>query len=96
MITELKENKLVLAIVGLLLASLLGWGTWVTVELFAQDKGMAMAEKDKQSISGSIGEVKKEIVDIKSAIAKSAEKINDNQEEILKILLDIKREAKRR
>jgi len=96
MITALKEDKIILSIIGILVISLLGWGTWVTVDLFAQEKMIAVLEKDRQSLREDMGEIKGEIREVKKDLSKATEKINDNQAEMLIILLDIKKEARRK
>jgi peptidoglycan hydrolase CwlO-like protein len=96
MVKDIRENKVVLALLSLFVASILGWGTWVTVELFAQDKNIAVSEKDRQGISKTLENIKKDAEEVKIDVKKMAEKMADNQEEMLKILLDIKKESKRR
>ena len=96
MITALKEDKIILSVIGILVISLLGWGTWVTVDLFAQEMLIAVLEKDRQSLREDMGEIKGEIREVKKDLSKATEKINDNQAEMLIILLDIKKEARRK
>lgn len=93
-----KENKLTSLLLSLLCVSVLSWGTWVTVQIFAGDSSVEENKKDNQSISQSIAEVKSDLKDFKKEtkedIRRVEEQANKNQKEILTILLDIKKDNK--
>ena len=102
-----KENKLISVILGILFSSIITynilWGTWVTNQIFCQAERVsshdAAQKEESKSVSKQIEEVKGEIGDLKREVKEEGIKLRkdivDNQKELLKLLIDIKRNGKK-
>ena len=96
--TIIKENKLTATIVGFLLVSILGWGTWVTHQVFAEDKNRAVNESERKVVAQAIDEIKTDLKEIKKETKEDLQKLDDqiaiNQQKTMEILLDLKKSSK--
>ena len=98
-----KENKLISLILGILFSSIITYGTWVTNQIFSQASKMSSHEagqkEESKSISKQVDEIKGEIGDLKKEVKEEGVKLRkdivDNQKELLKLLIDIKRDGKK-
>lgn len=93
-----KENKLVSSMIGFLFTCVILWGIWTTCQINAQDKENALNKNDNQSISKQVDEIKVEITsfkkEVKEDISALKKDIGDGQKELLKLLIDIKKNNK--
>ena len=94
----IKENKLLSVSVSILMAALLSWGIWVTSSIYGQEKNTAITKEEGKTITQSVEEIKQDIKefkkDVKEDLAKMGDKMNKNQEEVLKILIQIEKNKK--
>lgn len=104
------ENKLISVTFGFLFTFLITWGTWVTNQIFcnkevisshaavqvAEDKTVSQGIKE---VKGEVKEVKEELSRVKKEVGEEGVKLRkdiaDNQKELLKLLIDIKRDGKK-
>ena len=97
----IKDNKMISAFAGFLIL----WGIWVTNSIFSQEKNKALNEGEKQTISQSVKEIKSDVAEfkkeVKADLQRVEDQINNNQkenkkdtQEMLKILIDIKKNSK--
>jgi 5-bromo-4-chloroindolyl phosphate hydrolysis protein len=94
----IQENKIASTILSLCLVSLIGWGTWITVQVFEHSTYIALAQKSEQTVTKSLDEVKVDIKELKQEVKKDMQRIEEQnirkQEEMLRILLEIKKNTK--
>lgn len=75
----INDNKFMSIVIGILLTSLIGWGGWVTGNVFSN--------KENVNVNKAMIEVMKvDITDIKIELKTLAEKSVDNQEQIIRLL----------
>lgn len=103
----MKENKLLSVIIGFLFTSIITynvlWGTWVTNQIFCQAEKISSHEsaqkEETKSVSKQVEEVKSEIKSLKEEVKEDGIRLRkdivDNQKELLKLLIDIKRNNKK-
>lgn len=95
----IKENKLVSGIIAILFSSVITynvlWGVWVTNQIFCQDKAIAshsaVQKEEEKSVKDSVKILSEDVKEVKKDLNKLDEKISDNNEKMLKILIDIKK-----
>ncbi len=98
----IQENKLVSSIISfffILFTSAITynilWGTWVTNQIFAQDKAIAsyiVGQKEgEKSVKESVKTIKENVKGLKEDLKKLDEKVTENNEKILKLLIEIKK-----
>ena len=96
----IKENKLASMLISFCLASLLGWGSWITVQIFEHSTYIALAQKSEQTVNKSLDEVKVDIKELKQEVKKDLQRMEEQnirkQEEMLRILVEIKKNTKDR
>lgn len=94
----IQENKIVTTIFSLFIVSILGWGTWVTVQIFEQHTYAIIAQNSEKSVTRSMEEVKIDIKEFKKDVKQDLQRIeeqnNRKQEEMIRLLLEIKKNTK--
>jgi hypothetical protein len=102
----IKDNRLLSTIIGILFSSIITynilWGTWVTNQIFCHREAIvshiAVQVAEEKAVSQQVGEVKKELSDFKKEAKEDSiairKDIVENQKEVLKILIEIKRDKK--
>jgi hypothetical protein len=102
----IKDNKLVSGLIAFLFSSVITynvlWGTWVTNQLFCHKEEISShivaQNKEEKATSQQIKEVKEELSNFKKEAKEDSlavrKDIVDNQKELLKLLIEIKRDKK--
>jgi len=97
-----KENKLISAMIGTLFVSLLAWGVWVTDaayevkyggKLVASRAEVASLKQNAELkvVCEDIFELKKTDVILREEMKQQRDMIHNNQQEVLRILLNIQK-----
>ena len=90
-----KINKLVLAILGVLVAFIISWSIWVTNGIYGADKEKAVASQKVTELCDDVNEIKDDMKSVKKDIKEQNEKVNSNQEKILEKLIEINKTIKK-
>jgi peptidoglycan hydrolase CwlO-like protein len=90
-----KINKLVLTIIGILVASVISWSIWVTNGIYGADKEKAVTSQKVTELCSDVNEIKDDMKSVKEDIKKQNEKVNSNQEKILEKLIEINKGIKK-
>jgi 3-deoxy-D-manno-octulosonic-acid transferase len=106
MIKFISENKLISTLIAFLFTSSILWGTWVTNQLFCYKEIIfshaAVQVAEEKAVSQQVKEVKEDVKEVKDELSKVKKEVGeegvklrkdiaDNQKELLKLLIDIKR-----
>jgi len=88
------ENKIIGGIIIALVGLVFSWGIWSTTSHFNSSAELKLfCEKEKQ-IGEKVDDLKKDVKDVKEESKEQNKQINKNQEEMLKLLIDIQKQIK--
>lgn len=82
-------------LVGLVLASLLGWGSWVTLQIFELSQYSAVQLAEAKTVNKSVEEMKSDIKTIDKKIEEQSKDMKNDQKEIYKLLLEIQKQIRK-
>ncbi|MBU0907400.1 MAG: hypothetical protein KKE05_04565 [Nanoarchaeota archaeon] len=95
---NLKDNKLISGLLLLLFGLLMSWGVWVTNGIYTKSMAMEMDKRTVQSIMETQNKTLQinifDIAELKQEDKRLREKINENQEKIMMLLLDIQKRVR--
>ncbi len=87
-------EKILAIVIPLVISSILLWGSWMTVKVFHQDECTASEAKQAEGVKQSIDELKAETKEIKKELKEQSKQAEENYQDMMRVLLDIKREKK--
>ncbi len=88
-------SKIILSILGTAFLFIISWGIWVTNFIYVKASEQSSERIITQKTSEDIDEVKEEVKEIKKEIKDQTETINKNQQDILKLLLEMQKEQRK-
>lgn len=81
-------------LVPAMVTALLAWAIWITTSIYAGDKESAIATEKVGAICDKIKRIEDDVKEIKKDMKDQNEKVQNNQTEVMRMLMDIKKNTK--
>lgn len=88
-------SKVFISILGFAFLTAISWCIWITNFTYVKAADVNSNQTIAQQTSKNIDEIRGEMKEFRSEISNQNEKINKNQQDILKILIDIRMDQRR-
>ena len=88
-------SKIFLSILSTAFLFAISWGIWATDSIYTKAADQSSEKAAAQKTSKDVDEVKEEVKEIRKEIKDQTEMINKNQQDMLKLLIEIQKEQKK-